>query len=217
MNTARRVTGLLALGLLGLSTQARAQASFSTAGFFSGAGTGTCTNAPSLTASCTNVGTGGSLNVYTLVFTGTSYLNATGAIDFGTFDLTGTGSGSLVVPPGFEQFFNLVITQSNPSAPSALIQGTLAGTITTGQTNTSTLFFAPSATTFQIGAETYTFGASVYNIGLAGGGGHSATLTGTVANTGPVTTTPEPSSIALLATAIASLIPMALRRRKSAT
>ena len=215
MRVSNRVLSLLAVGMVGLSTQAHAQgATFSTTGFSSG---GTCTTPTGTTESCTWNSAPSGDGSYTLLFTGTSYVNTLGQINFGTFDLTGTGTASnFSLPAG--QLFTLIVTQTNPSAGSQPITGSFTGTLSTTaatQFKQSSLVFTPSVSSFAIGTAVYTFDGdknlpgTAYNVPFQGSN-HSTTLNATV------TTTPEPGSIALFATGLAGLIPVVVRRRKNA-
>jgi hypothetical protein len=218
MRVTHRVASLLAVGMIGLGSTAGAQVTYSTTGFFTGTNSSVCTSTSSATAATIATCTGGAIVPFTLVFRGLTATNVTGPIDFGTLDLTATGPGSLTLSPG-QLFFNLIVTQTTPGPTGSVTPvGGLTGSITSGGVNSSTLIWTPTPTTFSINGAQYAFNFDAS--GPASGIGYVIPLDQTgipsTALKGSVTTTPEPGSIALFATGLAGLIPVAIRRRKNA-
>ncbi len=113
--------------------------------------------------------------------------------------------------------FMLTITQSGPTSGSASISGLLGW-----DASTNTLSWNPNSSDVTIGGTTYSLQED--NIGCAFE--HSQCIDISTPHTygvplltnitDPVTATPEPATIALMATGLVGLIPVARRRRKNA-
>jgi hypothetical protein len=189
-------TTALALGSLPAAAQ---DVAFSTTGAFSGACTGTsCSFLPGFTLSFVPVGSNG-------FFSGS-------LVDLGTFNTSCSLSSCALTnfPSGVT--FTLTINQTIPSAGSNQVIGTVSGTLAFNPTFSS-LIWTPAPSTFSIGTANYTLvvdNTGNFNI--------EAPTTDANPNASVVkafvTTTPEPSTVALMATGMFGLIPVVRRRRK---
>jgi hypothetical protein len=175
---------------------------FSTAGAFTGAG---C---------AANVCTFGS---YTLTYNGqpsTAY-GAPTLVDVGNFSALCTTAPGVPCPltsiPGGVTF-TLTITQTTPSGGTGTFTGAVAGAFTFSPT-TSTMKWTPTTSTIQIGTVTYSLVTdNTGNINIvAPATGFNPNLTNVKAN---IVATPEPSTVALMATGIFGLVPLIRRRRR---
>jgi hypothetical protein len=211
MRILRNVVGVLVGGALAAGS-AGAQINYTTQGFFSGPGTTasgvTCTTAAATLASCAGGG-------FTLLFTGTAGINlANNTItSLGTFNLTGTGN--VTVPAGAINF-TLNVNQTTPSSGLGVFVGAITGTVnTTGGTNFSSLIWTPNQFV-TIGSTTYQM---IYdNVGPAANIGLGIPINNTRGISALVTTptgVPEPGTVALMATGLAGLLPIVVRRRRN--
>ncbi len=113
--------------------------------------------------------------------------------------------------------FMLTINESGPTPGSASISGLLGW-----DASTNTLSWNPNTSTVTIGGTTYTLDED--NTGCAFQNSQCVDISTPHVNgiplftniTDPVTATPEPATIALMATGLVGLIPVARRRRKNA-
>ena len=178
---------------------------FSTAGSFGGA-------AGCVTASCT-------FGNYTLSYVGassTAYASPS-LVDLGSFSATctsvpanGTNCGSASVPVGAT--FTLTVTQTTPGGGTQSFTGNLAGSFTFDPTQ-STMKWTPNSGVLTIAGVVYTLVTdNTGNINIvAPNPGANPNLTTVKAN---VVASPEPSTVALMATGIFGLVPLIRRRRK---
>lgn len=213
-NKWKAVTALVAAGVVGSGTAARAQnVTYSTSGVFSGAlASSFCTNGNNIVvSSCAGGG-------FTLVFTpvtqsANNIPNLGGTVPLGNFFLNGQGNVATLPSPN-ELFFSIVIAQTQPSAGSGAAMGTIAGqVIGDASGNLSTLVFSPNQTV-TIGLVTYNviFDQGANGIKLNYNGLNSADNTTAIKAT--LVATPEPASMMLIGTGLVGLFG-AVRRRKA--
>ena len=187
-----------ALGSLPAAAQT---ATFSTTGSFSGGGCGT--------TSCTFDG-------FTLSFTpvGSNTFLSGSLIDLGSFNtqcVTCTNGSMQGFPSGVT--FTLTINQTSPSAGSGAFVGSVTGTVAFNP-SFSSLVWMPSPNTLGIGLANYA-------LVVDNTGNFNIAPPTTDANPNPtvvkafVTVTPEPSTVALMATGMFGLIPVVRRRRRA--
>ncbi|HEX8942823.1 MAG TPA: PEP-CTERM sorting domain-containing protein [Gemmatimonadaceae bacterium] len=185
----------LALGSIPAAAQT---VTFSTTGAFSGACTGT---------SC---GFGG----FTLSFVpvaSNSFFSGS-LVDLGTFNSSCSLSSCPLTnfPSGVT--FTLTINQTNPSSGTNNFAGTISGQLAFNPTFSS-LIWTPTPNTFNIGVANYALvvdNTGHFNIEAPTGDNNpNATVVKAF-----VSTVPEPSTVALMATGMFGLIPVVRRRRK---
>ena len=202
----------IAMGALPAAAQ---QVTFTTIGSFSGPGCSAfVTPTPN---TCTEAGG------WTITFlNGGGNILAPSGVDLGQFSVQCTLSSC--APPSSiaaGTTFNLMISQTNPTAGTGNFTGTLQGQIGYNPDN-STLTWITTAGTVTIGSTVYTlvtdnFGscagvARCINIAPPNSGGNPANPNTTTVKAFVVT--PEPSTIALMATGIFGLVPVAIVRRR---
>jgi len=192
-------TAALALGAIPAAAQT---VTFSTTGAFSGGG---CT-----TTSCT-------FGDFTLSFTpvGSNAFFSGSLVDLGSFT-AGCSVASCAetnFPSGVT--FTLTINQTNPSSGSGAFVGSIAGTLAFDP-SFSSLVWTPTPSSLTLGTVGLT---GTYNIVVDNTGNFNIAAPGDQ-NPNPtvvkafVTTTPEPATVALMATGMFGLIPVIRRRRK---
>lgn len=211
MKFTQRVMTLAALGLLVAGAQLRAQDvqfTGSTAGCF------TTSPSPCATANSATEGSlsfvGGSFNATTFGgFTGIGGTTGSlGSFTLGSDPFNYTGSSFLL---------DVLFTTPDVSGTSSVFKAALFGSVSAAGNGGVSILFNPSAQIydFTTGTEAGTFLLSVNNVSLTPNAG-AAPITGSIllTSTGPVTATPEPATVGLLATGFVGLIPLYRLRRK---
>ena len=202
----------IALGALPAAAQ---QVTFSTIGSFSGPGCSAfVTPTPN---TCTEAGG------WTITFlNGGGNVLAPSGVDLGQFSVACTlASCSPPSAIAAGTTFNLMISQTNPSSGTASFTGSLTGNIGYNPDN-STLTWRTTGGVVTIGSTTYTlvtdnFGScsgisNCINVASPNSGSNPANPNTTTIKAFVVT--PEPSTIALMATGIFGLVPVAVVRRR---
>jgi hypothetical protein len=173
---------------------------FSTTGAFTGGG---CS-----TTSCAFDG-------FTLSFTpvGSNTFFSGSLVDLGSFNtqcVSCTNGAMQSFPAGV--VFTLTINQTNPSAGSGNFVGSVSGSLAYNPTFSS-LVWMPTSSSLNIGAVNY-------QLVVDNTGNFNIEAPTPDANPNPtvvkafVTTTPEPSTVALMATGLIGLVPLMRRRRR---
>ena len=216
MKIAAKVMGGVLLAGAVLAAPATAQTSYTTQGFFSSA-SATCNTVPGfnplvttpLPADCSGLG-------FLLHYTPATAVNiGDGSItSLGQFTLTGTGQA--VAPPG-TVLFTIAIRQSSPTVGTGFTDGFISGSVRTAppsSSNFSDLIWVPD--------QFVNINASIYrlifdNVGPAADIGLGIPINNTRGIDAQITTTPEPASMALLATGLLGVVGVARRRRNSET
>jgi len=190
-------TAALTLGSLPAAAQ---DVQFSTTGAFSGGG---CT-----ATSC-------AFGNFTLTFQpvgSTGFLNGS-LVDLGSFfaSCSGTSCAQTTFPAGVT--FTLTINQTIPSGGTGNFAGTISGSLAFNPT-LSALIWTPTTNTLQVGSPAANYSLVVDNTGNFNIEGPSSTNPNETVVKAFVTATPEPSTVALMATGMFGLIPVIRRRRK---
>ena len=212
MKIAAKVMGGVLLAGAVLAAPVSAQGtSYVTQGFFTGGGP-TCTTVPGfnplttgpLGATCSGAG-------FSLVYTPSTAVNiGDGSItSLGQFTLTGTGSAT--APPA-TVLFTIAIRQSAPTVGTGFTDGFITGSVRTSPSNFSDLIWVPD--------QFVNINSSIYrlifdNVGPAANIGLGIPINNTRGIDAQITTTPEPASMALLATGLLGVFGVARRRRNS--
>jgi hypothetical protein len=188
-------TAALALGSIPAAAQ---DVAFSTTGAFSGACTGTTCAFGGFTLSFVPVGSNG-------FFSGS-------LVDLGTFNSSCSLSTCPLTnfPAGVT--FTLTINQTIPSAGTGNFAGTISGQLAFNP-NFSSLIWTPTPNSLGIGLVNYALVVdNTGNFNIEGPSAESNPNASVVKAF--VTVTPEPSTVALMATGMFGLIPVVRRRRK---
>lgn len=190
----------IALGALPALSQT---VTYTTTGSFSG-------------ASCAGTPTNCNFGSFTLTYQGGggSFLNGS-LVDLGQFMIqcTTASCGMTDLPAGTT--FTLTINQTAPSGGSgSFTQQTFTGSVAFNP-DFSSLKWTPTQGSVTIGLTTYTLVTdNTGGINIAGPSSSSGQNPNTTVVKAFVNVTPEPSSIALMATGIVGLVPLARRRRR---
>ena len=211
MKIAAKVVGGVMLAGAALAAPAQAQTSYYTGGFFQSP-SATCNNpfnpaiilaAPS-GATCTGAG-------FTLEFLPANQvlIGDLSTTSLGEFRLTGTGA---VTVPANTVLFTLAIRQTTPTMGQGATDGYITGRVETappGNSNFSSLIWVPDQFV-NINATTYRL--IFDNDGFAAGIGLAIPINDNRGIDARITTTPEPGSMALVATGLLGIFGVARRR-----
>lgn len=215
MKIAAKVMGGVLLAGAVLAAPVSAQGtSYTTQGYFSGGGP-TCTTVPGfnplLTPPTAPSGATCSGSGFSLVYTPATAVNiGDGSItSLGQFTLTGTGQA--VAPPA-TVLFTIAISQTSPTVGVGTTRGYITGSVHTSPSNFSDLIWTPN--------QFVNINSSIYrlifdNVGPAANIGLGIPINNTRGIDAQITTTPEPASMALLATGLLGVFGVARRRRES--
>ena len=200
-------TAAVALGALSAAAQ---NVTYSSFGSFTGAG---CTAPPAPGTGPANSCTQGTFTL-TFVNAGSNTYSAPTNVDLGSFSVTCSGCGATqITSPSFSGIsFTLQVSQTAPTGGSGTYTGSLTGFVGWNPI-TSSLVWMPAGSTITIGPVTYSLivdntGNIVINAPTTD---QTPNLTAVKA---AIVATPEPSTVALMATGLFGLIPVIRRRRR---
>lgn len=197
-----------------IAAPAHAQINYYTQGYFTSSLAGCGSPADVTPAPVGPIGASCATGGFTLTFAPKDInpgLIASGSIvSLGSFSLT--GSGDVLVNPGVVMF-TLAIQQTNPTTGTGTTIGSVSGSVRTNP-DFSSLIWTPVPSVVTIGSTTYSL--IYHDSGPAADDGINIAINNDDNRTSisAIVTTPEPSSIGLLATGLIGTFGIVRRQRK---